>query len=163
MNTLEHAGTISIWSENSRASRKRTFLGAIRVSPLEFHVWQDVQRCFTFIACRKSEVDEVFETLAHHGYTLDISERFQSNMMVRTPSPKPFSPSPSLNISSSSDVLNRSKVRTPLWAAVAFNSGSPSVSKRDSSQQWQMNRLSSSPIKLVVAKPSTADLKKQKM
>jgi len=59
------------------------------VSALEFHVWQDVQRCFTFIAGTKREVDEIFEILTRHGYTLDISEekKYCTNMTIQTPSP----------------------------------------------------------------------------
>ena len=112
------------------------------MSALEFHVWQDVQRCFTFIAGTKREVDEIFEILTRHGYTLDISEekKYCTNMTIQTPSP--FSP-PSLNISTSSNNIPRQ--RTPLWAAMAFNSDSPSASNRSTSQRL-MNRLSSSPI-----------------
>jgi hypothetical protein len=140
------------------------FLGALRVSPLEFHVWQDVQRCFTFIAGTEFEADAVFERLTHHGYTLDIRQFYT---MVATPSP---SSSPSLNMPS-----NRPRQRTPLWAAVAFgsldspfamNDKNSSTSRRimtptitnkntpTTRREKSSNVPPSSPITLVVAKSS---------
>ncbi len=114
--------SVSIWSENissRRASRRATFLGAVRISPLEFYVWQDSQRCFTFIGGTEQEVEKLFTALALHGHTLDIRES-ASSFSLRTPSPE-------LTLSPLSPILSgRSRIRTPLWAAAALERGTDS-------------------------------------